>query len=320
MATATKKMPITSDPEANQLLMDEPLALLIGMLLDQQVPMEWAFMGPATLKRRFGGELDAHAIAAMSEDEVVAVFCEKPAVHRFPAAMGRRAHGMCEIIVDKYDGDAGAIWRNVRSADEVYRRLRELPGYGEEKTKIFMAILAKRLGRKPDRVGRGRRPVLGQDPAVGRRRRARPPPWPRSASSRRPRRPPARARPTDSLARCELVRVAHATRGQVGRERNTSGAGGAGDVALAVEPAEHDRHGPRVVAQLVAGAVDDPQVGVAVGIGQHPGVEHRHRLVVGPVEHQEWPRVELRRRRHRRGSRAARATTSRTTGGTTTSG
>ena len=149
MATATKKMPITGDPESDQLLMDEPLALLIGMLLDQQVPMEWAFRGPATLKRRFGGALDTHQIAAMSEDEVVAVFCEKPAVHRFPAAMGRRAHGMCEIIVDKYDGDAGAIWRNVRSADEVYRRLRELPNYGEEKTKIFMAILAKRLGRKP---------------------------------------------------------------------------------------------------------------------------------------------------------------------------
>jgi uncharacterized HhH-GPD family protein len=149
MATATKSMPITGDPDSDALLMDEPLALLIGMLLDQQVPMEWAFRGPATLKRRFGGSLDAHAIAAMSEDEVVAVFCEKPAVHRFPAAMGRRAHGMCEIIVEKYDGDAEAIWRNVRSADEVYRRLRELPGYGEEKTKIFMAILAKRLGRKP---------------------------------------------------------------------------------------------------------------------------------------------------------------------------
>jgi uncharacterized HhH-GPD family protein len=149
MATATRKMPITGDPESDQLLMDEPLALLLGMLLDQQVPMEWAFRGPATLKRRFGGQLDAGAIAAMSEDEVVAVFCEKPAVHRFPAAMGRRFHGLCEIVVDTYDGDAGAIWRNVRSADEVYRRLRELPGYGEEKTKIFMAILAKRLGVRP---------------------------------------------------------------------------------------------------------------------------------------------------------------------------
>ena len=106
MATATKKMPITGDPDADQLLMDEPLALLLGMLLDQQVPMEWAFRGPATLKRRFGGELDAHAVAAMSEDDVVAVFCEKPAVHRFPAAMGRRFHGMCEIVVDKYDGAA----------------------------------------------------------------------------------------------------------------------------------------------------------------------------------------------------------------------
>ena len=145
----TKTMPITGDAQADRLLMTDPLALLLGMLLDQQVPMEWAFRGPATLKRRFGGELDANAIAAMSEDDVVAVFCEKPAVHRFPAAMGRRFHGLCEIVADRYDGDAGAIWRNVRSADEVYRRLRELPGYGEEKTKIFMAILAKRLGRKP---------------------------------------------------------------------------------------------------------------------------------------------------------------------------
>ncbi|MGZ4681410.1 MAG: HhH-GPD-type base excision DNA repair protein [Acidimicrobiales bacterium] len=149
MATATKTMPITGDPESDALLMDEPLALLLGMLLDQQVPMEWAFRGPATLKRRLGGQLDAHAVAAMSEDDVVAVFCEKPAVHRFPAAMGRRFHGLCEIVADTYDGDAGAIWGNVRSADEVYRRLRALPGYGEEKTKIFMAILAKRLGCRP---------------------------------------------------------------------------------------------------------------------------------------------------------------------------
>jgi uncharacterized HhH-GPD family protein len=149
MATATRKMPITGDADADQLLMDEPLALLLGMLLDQQVPMEWAFRGPATVKRRLGGQLDAAAVAAMSEDDVVAVFCEKPAVHRFPAAMGRRFHGLCEIIVDRYDGDAGAIWRDVASADEVEARLRELPGYGEEKTKIFMAILAKRLGVKP---------------------------------------------------------------------------------------------------------------------------------------------------------------------------
>jgi len=89
MATATKKMPITGDPDADQLLMDEPLALLLGMLLDQQVPMEWAFLGPSTLRRRLG-HLDASRIAAMDEEAFVAVCCDKPAIHRFPAAMGRR--------------------------------------------------------------------------------------------------------------------------------------------------------------------------------------------------------------------------------------
>lgn len=142
-------IPVTDTPEANDLLVTDPLALLIGMLLDQQVPMEWAFLGPHTLKARFGGTLDAHKIAAMSEDEVVAVFCDKPAVHRYPAVMARRTHALCEALVEHYDGDAEKIWKNMKTGDEVYRRLRELPGYGDEKTKIFMAILAKRLGKKP---------------------------------------------------------------------------------------------------------------------------------------------------------------------------
>ena len=119
------------------------------MLLDQQVPMEWAFLGPFTLRERFGGTLDAYKIAAMSEDEVVAVFCDKPAVHRYPAVMARRSYALCQALVDLYDGDASKIWKNVKTGDELYRRLRELPGYGDEKTKIFMAILAKRLGTKP---------------------------------------------------------------------------------------------------------------------------------------------------------------------------
>ena len=88
-AKAKPAIPITSNGEANELLVTDPLALLIGMLLDQQVPMEWAFLGPHTLKTRLGGTLDAHAIAAMSEDEVVSLFCEKPAVHRYPAVMAR---------------------------------------------------------------------------------------------------------------------------------------------------------------------------------------------------------------------------------------
>jgi uncharacterized HhH-GPD family protein len=152
MAMTTKKpapLFITGDPSADRLLMDDPLALLIGMLLDQQVPMEWAFRGPATLQARLGGSLDPAAIAAMDPDSLVAVFCEKPALHRYPAAMARRTHELCAFLVDHYDGDTETVWRDVRTGDELYRRLRELPGYGDEKAKIFMAILAKRFGRRP---------------------------------------------------------------------------------------------------------------------------------------------------------------------------
>lgn len=142
-------IPITGDDAADRLLEESPLALLIGMLLDQQVPMEWAFKGPSTLRDRFGGRLDARSIAAMGEDGVVAVCCERPAVHRYPAAMGRRIHGLCVELVERYDGDAGRLWSEAPDAADLYRRLRELPGYGDEKSKIFMAILAKRLGVCP---------------------------------------------------------------------------------------------------------------------------------------------------------------------------
>ncbi len=141
-------IPVTGIPEADRLLVTDPLALLIGMLLDQQVPMEWAFKGPLTLTERLDG-LDATRIAAMDPEALVAVFVEKPALHRYPAAMARRTHELCQFLVDTYDGDAARVWKGVRSGDELYRRLRELPGYGEEKAKIFMAILAKRLGKAP---------------------------------------------------------------------------------------------------------------------------------------------------------------------------
>jgi uncharacterized HhH-GPD family protein len=141
-------IPVTSNPEANDFLVSDPLALLIGMLLDQQVPMEWAFLGPWTMRERLGGTLDAATIAAMSEDEVVAVFCDKPALHRYPAVMARRTYALCVFLVEHYDGDAAAVWTPMPTGAELYRRLRELPGYGDEKTRIFMAILAKRLGLK----------------------------------------------------------------------------------------------------------------------------------------------------------------------------
>ena len=140
---------ITGDPAADQLLSDDPFALLAGMLLDQQVPMEWAFAGPETLRGRLG-HLDANTITAMDIDDFVAVCCAKPAIHRFPAAMGRRIHELCTVLADDYEGTAENLWAGVTSGAELYRRLRDLPGYGDEKSRIFVAILAKTQGVAPD--------------------------------------------------------------------------------------------------------------------------------------------------------------------------
>jgi uncharacterized HhH-GPD family protein len=142
-------IPVTGDPEADQLLADDPLALLVGMLLDQQVPMEWAFRGPLTLRGRLGGRLDAAAIAAMDVDEFEALFRAKPALHRFPGSMAKRTHALCCYLVQEYGGDAAAVWTTAATGAELLERLRALPGYGEEKAKIFLAILGKRLGVAP---------------------------------------------------------------------------------------------------------------------------------------------------------------------------
>jgi uncharacterized HhH-GPD family protein len=146
MTTDAPAIPVTGDAEADRLLAENPLALLIGMLLDQQVPMEWAFRGPLTLQQRLGSPLDAETIASMGPDKIEAIFRDKPAMHRYPGSMGKRTHALCAYVVEHYGGDAGAIWRDAPSGQEIYRRLRELPGYGEEKAKIFLAILGKRLG------------------------------------------------------------------------------------------------------------------------------------------------------------------------------
>jgi len=148
---------ITGDTKADKLLNSDANALLIGMLLDQQVPMEWAFSGPATLRQRLG-HLDPKKIAAMDVDEFVSICCEKPAIHRFPGSMGKRIHAVCEALVADYRGNAANIWTGVDDADEVYRRLRALPGYGDEKSKIFVAILGKTQGVTPD----GWRTVAGK--------------------------------------------------------------------------------------------------------------------------------------------------------------
>jgi uncharacterized HhH-GPD family protein len=139
---------ITGDAEKDGLLNRDGTALLIGMQLDQQVPMEWAFMGPNTLKQRLG-HLDASRIAAMDEDQFVAVCCDKPAIHRFPAVMGRRIHAMCVVLADRYGGQPERLWETAKSGTDCYARLRELPGYGEEKAQIFVALLAKRFGVRP---------------------------------------------------------------------------------------------------------------------------------------------------------------------------
>ncbi len=145
----TGDLRVTGDPAADELLNTDPLAVLLGMLLDQQVPMEWAFRSPAVLRARLGGRLDAAGIAALGPERVAELFSEKPALHRFPAAMGRRAWELCAFLTERYGGDAANVWAGVTSGDELARRLRELPGFGDEKARIFVAVLGKRFGVRP---------------------------------------------------------------------------------------------------------------------------------------------------------------------------
>lgn len=140
---------VTGDEAADRLVNTDPLALLIAMLLDQQIAIELAFMGPARLAERLGGALDAATIADMDPDAFADIARTKPALHRFPAAMGGRIQELCRHVVEAYDGDAGAIWRRVRRAEVLEKRLAALPGFGPEKVQIFTAVLAKRFGRRP---------------------------------------------------------------------------------------------------------------------------------------------------------------------------
>ena len=141
---------ITGDPEADGLLNSDPLALLIGMLLDQQVPMEWAFGAPPKLKERLGGELDAARIAAMPLEELEVAFKGPPALHRFPGSMAKRTQQACQHLVEHHGGRAEDVWEGAADAKDLAKRLNALPGYGKEKSKIFMALLAKRFGIRPD--------------------------------------------------------------------------------------------------------------------------------------------------------------------------
>lgn len=140
---------VTGDRAADRLLNHNPLALMIGMLLDQQIAIELAFIGPSRLAERMDGEIDAARIAESDPEEFIEIVRTKPALHRFPASMGARVQEMCRHIVEEYDGDAAAIWRHVRDAETLRVRLEAVPGFGPEKVKIFTAVLAKRFGKQP---------------------------------------------------------------------------------------------------------------------------------------------------------------------------
>jgi|TARA_B110001454_G_scaffold37571_1_gene37017 uncharacterized HhH-GPD family protein len=139
----------TGDDAADALLNNDPLALLIGMILDQQFPIERAFLSPFRLQQRLGRSLEARDLACMSADTLIEIFNEKPALHRFPKSMAQRTQQLCRYVADHYDGDASAIWRDLPDAKCLRRRLLELPGFGDKKVKIFVALLAKRFGITP---------------------------------------------------------------------------------------------------------------------------------------------------------------------------
>ena len=145
-------MPISMpvDEDANELLTRNPLALLIAMLLDQQVPLERAFSAPQDLVRRIGHEPTAEELAAFNPEDLAAVFSQRPALHRYPRAMAARVQELARLIVAEYDGDTAALWLTASSGDELLKRVSALPGFGEQKAKIFVALLGKQLGVRPD--------------------------------------------------------------------------------------------------------------------------------------------------------------------------
>jgi uncharacterized HhH-GPD family protein len=159
---SSRRIWLTGDPAADDLLTNDDNALLLGMVLDQQVAMEKAFAGPAVIAERMGGRLDVAAIAAMEEEAFVTLCSERPAVHRFPGAMAKRVRQVCQLLVAEFDGDAANVWRGATSGAELKRRLAALPGFGAEKSTIFVAVLAKQRGITPPgwREAAG---IFGQD-------------------------------------------------------------------------------------------------------------------------------------------------------------
>jgi uncharacterized HhH-GPD family protein len=147
--TKTPKLYLSTEPAADQLLSRDPLALLIGMVLDQQIPLEWAFAAPHKLRERLGHDLDAGRIAVHDPEALTAIFTGPPALHRFPGSMAKRVQLLCRHLVDEYDGDAARIWAGVSDGAELLKRLKALPGFGDQKAKIFLALLGKQYGVTP---------------------------------------------------------------------------------------------------------------------------------------------------------------------------
>lgn len=143
--TATE-MYLTGDPGADALLASDPNALLLGMVLDQQVPMEKAFAGPAVIAERMGGRLDVREIADADPDAFAALCAQRPAVHRFPAAMAKRVQATCRVLADRYDGSAANVWADATDGQDLLARIAALPGFGAAKAPIFVALLGKQYG------------------------------------------------------------------------------------------------------------------------------------------------------------------------------
>jgi uncharacterized HhH-GPD family protein len=140
---------LSQDPAADALLSKSPFALLVGMVLDQQVPLEWAFASPLELERRLGKPLDAKGIAQMDPEALAAAFSSRPALHRYPGSMAARVQEMAKLVVERYHGKTEEIWAGATSGADLFARVKELPGFGEQKAKIFVALLGKQLGVRP---------------------------------------------------------------------------------------------------------------------------------------------------------------------------
>jgi len=151
MGAMLRELHLTGNPDADTLLNDDPFALLVGMLLDQQYPMEHAFSGPLKIANRMDG-FDLHKITATDLDTFVELCVTPPAIHRYGGSMARRVHALAQHIIENYDGDTAGIWTAGRpkpDGPEVLKRLKALPGFGEQKAKIFLALLGKQRGVQP---------------------------------------------------------------------------------------------------------------------------------------------------------------------------